>query len=480
MIGKKEAAAELLRRREARRGLAAYINYTNPAYVNSTFSNHVCAALDKFVTDMHAGVRPILILQAPPQHGKSEIVSRKLPAYLLGKFPSWRIAAASYSATLADSMSLDVRRNLVSPEHLRLFPALDIKRKYTIDRNGEFSSPTGSGSYIGDGVGGGFTGKSADVFIVDDPIKNAQEALSSTTKEGHWNWYQSTCKTRMSANSGQIIMATSWAEDDLPARIVALHKGDSRLTVLRFPAINEPTESGYNPKLPRGPLVPELHPLAQLLEFKAELSDYWWSAMFQQTPKSLGGNIFKEDGIRYYLPKDLPAKFDKVVASWDLTFKDTDGTDFVVGQVWGKLGANSYLLAQVRARMSFTKTVKEVVALRDAWPRTREVLIEDKANGPAVIDTLKASVPGIIPIEPDGSKLARAHAVTSYWEAGNVWLPHPDLFPWVKDLIAELTAFPASANDDQVDALTQALRRLYPLFNKIKITQEAINKAMGR
>ena len=130
--------------------------------------------------------------------------------------------------------------------------------------------------------------------------------------------------------------------------------------------------------------------------------------------------------------------------------------------------------------MSFTKTVKEVVALRSAWPRTKEILIEDKANGPAVIDTLKASVSGIIPIEPDGSKLARAHAVTSYWEAGNVWLPHPDLFPWVKELVGELTGFPASANDDQVDALTQALRRLYPLFNKLKISQEALNKAMGR
>ena len=275
-------------------------------------------------------------------------------------------------------------------------------------------------------------------------------------------------------------MATSWAEDDLPGRICTHFKGDPRLTVLRFPAINEPGETGYNPNLPRGPLVPELKSLAFLQEVKGLFSDYWWAAMYQQCPRPLGGNVFKEEGIRYYLPKDLPAKFDKVLASWDCTFKDTDGTDFVVGQVWGKAGANSYLLAQVRARMSFTKTVKEVVDLRNAWPKTREVLIEDKANGPAVIDTLKASVPGIIPIEPDGSKLARAHAVTSYWEAGNVWLPHPDFAPWVKDLVGELTAFPAAANDDQVDALTQALRRLYPLFNKLKISQAAINKAMGR
>jgi predicted phage terminase large subunit-like protein len=377
-------------------------------------------------------------------------------------------------------MAQDVRRNLADDRHRKLFPQPAEKRRYDVNRTGEFTAPGGAGGYLGVGVGAGLTGRPVDIGIIDDPVKNEKEALSPTTKEGHWNWYQTVFTTRLSENSGQIIMATSWAEDDLPARICSHFKGDPRLTVLRFPAINLPGEVGYNPNLPKGPLVPELKSLAFLQEVKGLFSDYWWAAMYQQCPRPLGGNVFKEEGLRYYLPKDLPAKFDKVLASWDCTFKDTDGTDFVVGQVWGKAGANSYLLAQVRARMSFTKTVKEVVDLRTAWPKTREVLIEDKANGPAVIDTLKASVPGIIPIEPDGSKLARAHAVTSYWEAGNVWLPHPDLFPWVKDLVAELTAFPAAANDDQVDALTQALRRLYPLFNRLKISQAALNKAMGR
>ena len=477
---KREAAAELLRRREARRTVAAYIRYTNPKYRESAFSAAVCAALDQFLLDVQAGRRPILILQAPPQHGKSEIVSRKLPAYILGRFPSWRVGGASYSDELANAMAQDVRRNLADDRHKKLFPQPEEKRRYDVDRTGEFTAPGGSGGYLGVGVGAGLTGRPLDIGIIDDPVKNEKEALSHTVKEGHWNWYQSVFTTRLSENSGQIIMATSWAEDDLPGRVISHFKGDPRLTVLRFPAINMRGEVGYNPQLPEGPLVPELHSLAKLQETKGLLSDYWWAALYQQNPRPLGGNVFKEDGVRYYLPKDLPAKFDKVLASWDCTFKDTDGTDYVVGQVWGKAGANSYLLAQVRQRMSFTKTVKEVVALRDAWPRIREILIEDKANGPAVIDTLKASVPGIIPIEPDGSKLARAHAVTSYWEAGNVWLPHPDIAPWVKDLVAELTTFPASANDDQVDALTQALRRLYPLFNKLKITQEALNKAMGR
>lgn len=477
---KREAAAELLRRREARRTVAAYIGYTNPKYRASGFSAAVCAALDLFILDVQAARRPILILQAPPQHGKSEIVSRKLPAYILGRFPSWRVGGASYSDELANAMAQDVRRNLADDRHKKLFPQPDEKRRYDVNRTGEFTAPGGSGGYLGVGVGAGLTGRPLDIGIIDDPVKNEKEALSPTVKEGHWNWYQSVFTTRLSENSGQIIMATSWAEDDLPGRVMSHFKGDPRLTVLRFPAINMRGEVGYNPQLPEGPLVPELHSLAKLQETKGLLSDYWWAALYQQNPRPLGGNVFKEDGVRYYLPKDLPAKFDKVLASWDCTFKDTDGTDYVVGQVWGKAGANSYLLAQVRQRMSFTKTVREVVTLREAWPRTREILIEDKANGPAVIDTLKASVPGIIPIEPDGSKLARAHAVTSYWEAGNVWLPHPDIAPWVKDLVAELTTFPASANDDQVDALTQALRRLYPLFNKLKITQEAINKAMGR
>ena len=477
---KREAAAELLRRREARRKISAYIRYLNPKYKTSHFSETVCAALDKFVEDVHAGLRPVLILQAPPQHGKSDIVSRNLPPYLMGRFPDLRIAGASYSDELAGTMAQDVRRKLASAEHKRLFPQTAEKRRYDVNRTSEFTSPGGSGSYLGVGVGSGLTGRPVDVGVVDDPTKNQQEALSPTTKESHWNWYQTVFTTRLSECSGQIIMATSWAEDDLPGRIIKHFSGDPRLTVLRFPAINRPGETGYNPELPEGALVPGLHSLEKLEETKALLSAYWWGAIYQQSPKPMGGNVFKEDGIRYYLPKYLPEKFDKVIASWDCTFKDTDGTDFVVGQVWGKYGANSYLLAQVRERMSFTKTVKAVVNLREEWPRIREVLIEDKANGPAVIDTLKATVPGIIPIEPDGSKLARAHAVTSYWEAGNVWLPHPDVAPWTKDLVSELTAFPASANDDQVDALTQALRRLYPLFNRLKITQEALSRAKAR
>lgn len=480
LLTRRSVAEELLRRREARRKLENYITYTNPKYKKSNFSSFVCNSLDLFIENVRAGKRPILVLQAPPQHGKSEIVSRKLPAYILGRFPDWKVGGASYSDELANAMAQDVRRNLAEERHIRLFPQTSEKRRYDINRTGEFTAPGGKGSYIGVGVGAGLTGRPIDIGVIDDPTKNDKEALSPTVKEGHWNWYQSVFTSRLSENSGQIVMATSWAEDDLPGRIVSHFKGDPRLSVLRFPAINLPEEVGYNPNLPEGALAPELKSLEFLYEVKSLFSDYWWASMYQQCPRPLGGNIFKESGLRYYYPKDLPKKFDKAICSWDCTFKDADGTDFVVGQVWGKLGANVYLLDQVRQRMSFTKTLSELINLKNSWPGIREILIEDKANGPAVIDTLKGSVPGIIPIEPDGSKVARAHAITSYWEAGNVWLPHPDVSPWVKDLVSELTSFPASANDDQVDALTQALRRLFPSFSKLKIAQDVINKALSR
>lgn len=450
-----EILRELIRRREARKSLHAFILFMNPEYVVSDFSRTVCANLDAFLVDMMAGKRPILIFGAPPQHGKSDIVSRYFPAYVFGLYPNLRVGGLSYAFPLATDMNRDVQRIMMAPAYALLFPksALNARRVVTDDvgakRNSETFEIVGhKGSYVGQGVGGSLTGKPLDLGIIDDPIKNAQEALSPTVKEGVWKWYVSTFLTRLSKNSGQIIMATRWATDDLSGRVVAMYP---RATVLTFPAINEKGAA----------LIPELHPLEKLLETMKVLGSYFWSAMYQQSPKTLGGMVFKESGIRRYFRKDLPEKFDKIVISLDATFKDTDGSDYVVFQVWGKAGANSYLLDQVRDRMSFTRTKDEFVCLVAKWPQARRRLVEDKANGPAIIDSLKATVSGIIPVEPDGSKVARAHAMTAEWEAGNIWTPHPEEVEWAQAFEDEITTFPAAANDDQVDAMTQAVRDLY-------------------
>lgn len=454
-ISKQQAAKELLNRRIARNSLHEFIQYINPEYITSHFSQTVCDALDRFIVKMMNGERPVIILGAPPQHGKSDIVSRYLPAYIFGKYPDLRIAGLSYGKDLASDMNRDVQRIMMSDEYAALFPlsCLNAKRVVTIEveakRNSETFEVVGrKGTYISQGVGGPLTGKKVDLGIIDDPIKNSKEALSPTTKQSVWNWYVSTFKTRLSKNSGEIIMATRWATDDLSGRVI---DKNPQAEVLVFPAINHNNEA----------LVPELHPLDKLLETKAILGDYFWSAMYQQSPKPGDGQIFHEEFVKYYLPKDLPAKFDKVIHSWDMTFKDNDGTDYVVGQVWGKKGANAYLLYQIRKRMSFTQTLEAVKLLADKFPEGRRKLVEDKANGPAVIDSLKSTVSGLIPVEPDGSKIARAHACTAEWEAGNILFPHKDIAPWIVETVDEITTFPFGSHDDTVDAMTQAIRDLY-------------------
>jgi predicted phage terminase large subunit-like protein len=156
---------------------------------------------------------------------------------------------------------------------------------------------------------------------------------------------------------------------------------------------------------------------------------------------------------------ELPEEFDQQWQSWDMAFKDLDTSDYVVGQVWGASGADRFLLDQRRERMSFPQTVEAVKALSAKWPKAARKLIEDKANGTAVIASLQHEIEGLIAVNPEGGKVARAHATSPRIEAGNVYLPHPAYVPWVEDFLEECASFPAGRNDDKVDAMTQALNR---------------------
>ncbi len=215
-----------------------------------------------------------------------------------------------------------------------------------------------------------------------------------------------------------------------------------------------------------------------LEQIKRSLGSYGSAGQLQQRPAPAEGAILKRAWWRFWSGRAEGApRFDEVLQSWDMAFSDTDGSDFVVGQVWAKLGADKYLIAQVRRRMEFTETVQAVREL-SAWveaeyPKHRShlKLVEDKANGPAVISSLRRQVPGLTPVSPKGDKVARARAVAPEVEAGNVHLPGaanaegtgydasqtPD---WVRGLVEECAAFPNAAHDDQVDALSQALVRL--------------------
>ena len=450
----------------ARVGLGAFTRYTMPAYSMGWVHEAVCLELDNFLAAVLAKQSPRLMITMPPRHGKSELATRRFPAYAFGRCPDLTVISTSYGADLSSRMNRDVQRIIESDAYKRLFPdvALSGKNIRTVAsgnylRNSDiFEIVNHAGSYRSAGVGGGITGMGGDILIIDDPLKDRTEADSPTIRDKVWDWYTSTLYTRLAPGGGILLIQTRWHMDDLAGRLLEAQRtgeGDAWRCV-NFPAIA--TDDEQHRRVGEA-LHPERYPLEQLLTIKAALGTRDWEALYQQRPTPDGGAIFRKEWLRYYFPKDLPAKFDKLLISWDMAFKDSEDSDFVVGQVWGKHGACHYLLDQVRGRMGFTATVQAFRELAEKWPRALEKLVEDKANGPAVIDSLKRQITGIIPINPEGSKTARAHAVTPLFEAGNVFIPHPQTCAWAADYEAELLQFPAAAHDDQVDATTQALRR---------------------
>ena len=469
-MNRPELTAELWRYL-ASNSLSGFVVRTLPGYKMGWVQRCICRELDLFLQNVVDGKSPRLMITMPPRHGKSELASRRFPAYALGRYPDMGIICASYSADLATRMNRDVQRVIDDPAYRAIFPGTTIAGRAQAQqgswlRNADYFEVVGrKGSFRSAGVGGGLTGFGSSIAIIDDALRNRQDADSPTVRQTVWDWYTSTLYTRLAPGGGIIVINTRWHEDDLSGRLLeAQAKGEGdEWRVINFPAIAE-TDEEHRRK--GEALHPERYPLEALERIKAAIGTRDWEALYQQHPVPDGGAIFKDEWLqRTWLPKDLPAKFDSVIMSWDLAFKSTDASDFVVGQLVGKHGADFYILDQLRGRWSFTETMAQVKELaeraRARFPRIApRVLIEDKANGPAVIDALKHEVSGIIPVEPDGSKEARAHAVTALFEAGNVLLPDRSIAPWVDEYRLELTRFPSGAHDDQVDATTQALRHL--------------------
>lgn len=774
-----EAAQELLARMRARDNLQDFITYINPEYIVSEFSRAVCEALDEFLDDMQAGKRPVLILGAPPQHGKSDIVSRYLPAYMFGLNPNLRVAGLSYGKDLASDMNRDVQRIMLSDSYRTIFPDSSLNKKRAVmadveaKRNSEtFEIVNSRGSYISQGVGGPLTGKKVDclvagtmidtdigriciedlhlyansckivsyngeeqaygklkafasstglgiyrvttksgrvfestgdhkiytargyteasklaegdvlvcsvqnqsiknsgrlcesakswgqrrhplfafmrnekrskatskrmrdlqqeicsiwkkvlfkevsararkktprtdkdvrnvydkihgslslrevpnilrerlckqgarsaydgqkqptlqgwkkplalaaalcksvqvysakniaagfsrmcdlwsfrceaggsshgrmgeqqrviefsnalcetsqrspqadgfgtvrdyvvsverVFesatvydiqvegdanffangvlvhncgIIDDPIKNAREALSKTVKDSVWNWYTSTFLTRLSKNSGQIIMATRWAVDDLSGKVA---DKIPNAKVLAFKAISDDGQA----------LVPELHPIEKLLETKAITSEYFWSAMYQQAPVVMGGGLFKTEWWQYY--RAMPRINYRMIYA-DTAQKTKEQNDYSVFQCWG-MGRDGriYLLDMIRGKWEAPQLLIQAKAF---WEKhkaeqgigaLRKIKIEDKSSGTGLIQQLTQSG---VPVEgiPRGTdKVSRALDVAPQIQVGNVYLP--ESAPWLSDYLTEFTAFPNASHDDMVDPTMDAI-----------------------
>ena len=455
---------EEIRKERSRRNLLPFTLYTFEDYEVNWHHEEICSVLDRWAF----GDLQRLMIFAPPRYGKSELVSRRLPALIFGKNPDARIMSASYAADLAQRNNRDVQRIIDSPNYRNLFPETnlagsEIARAFGAKalRNTDLFEIVGhKGTYVSAGVGGAITGMGFDYGIIDDPYKNRAEANSRAIRENIWEWFTSTFYTRQEKDAKLLLMMTRWHESDLAGHIKFMMDNDpdfEKWTILSYSAVAEQDIPARNIKA-GDPLWPGKYSLQSLNNTKAMLGSYEWNALYQQHPSPLEGGVFNRKWWKYYRAADLPQKFDVIIQSWDMAFKGTDQSDYVVGGIWGKIGADRYLLDLVRGKMTFTDTIRAVKELSSRWPNVQAKVIEDKANGTAVIDTLKKEITGLIPFNPKGSKIERANAVSPMVESGNVYLPIYK--PWTQDFVEELTSFPNGANDDQVDMFTQAMLRL--------------------
>lgn len=455
----RQVLMEEARRELARRTMGDFVLYVDDNYRMNWHHRLLCDYLDKLACKE---IRRLMVFM-PPRHGKSELVSRKFPAYLLGRNPDTSIISCSYSADLASRMNRDVQRLIDSERYLELFPGTQLSNQHTrrfyetryTRNNNMFEVVDKKGTYRSSGVGGGITGMGGEYIIIDDPVKNREDADSATMREKVYDWYTSTLYTRLEKDGCILLTLTRWHEDDLAGKLLkAAQEGADQWTILELPAVCEYPPKPYDVRQEGEALWKWKYDEEALEKMKVTVGSRDWAALYQQHPTPGEGGTFKREWWNYY--KVLPDGLYDFVQSWDCTFKDAQSSDYVVGQVWARKGSSRYLLDQVRGRMSFTETLRAIRSLSAKWSQAIRKLVEDKANGTAVIDVLRKEIPGLIPVEPEGGKIVRANAVTAVAEAGNIYLPDPSIAPWVHDFVEEHAVFPNGANDDQVDAQTQA------------------------
>lgn len=439
-----------------------------------------------------------LAIFVPPRCMKSLTVSVFGPAWRWTTTPTERFLTASYADSLATEHAKKTRDLIQSAWYrarwghvFQLAGDQNVKRHYENDQRGYRFATS---------VGGSGTGFGGDVIVIDDP-HNAQEADRETDadRKAVLDWHDGTVSTRFNdpKTGVEILVMQRLHQQDLAGHV--LDKGG--WTTLTLPARYEPRlmvqlpsetvvdlatppvrvlETGRrlsgDPRTIEGELLwPDHVPEPELAEIERNLGPIKAPGQLQQRPAAAEGRILKRSYWRYFRP-DLPPTPALIAQSWDTTFKDKKTSDWVVGQVWGALLADRHLHRVVRGQMGLVDAIDAVLEL-DAWcerhfPNVpRFVLIENRANGPEIIAAIRKVVNGVVPIDPEGDKIQRAEACTPELAGGNVYLPGwldddqsgPDeqrTPGWALEHIGECAVFPAGANDDRVDAMTQALKWL--------------------
>jgi len=398
-----------------------------------------------------------LIVNVPPRHLKSLAASIALPAWLLGHDPALSIVNVTYGQDLSDKFARDCRAVMTSEWYLSLFETRLASERPPFQE----LATTAGGFRLATSVGGALTGRGADVIIIDDPLKPA-DAMSQSRRTGANEWFDGTLYSRLNdkTKGAIVIVMQRLHEDDLVGHVVRREGWD----VLSFPAIAETDEvhcvdTISGPKEFRRKAGDALHEeresLTTLGRIRTMIGEYNFAGQYQQRPAPAGGGMIKAAWLGRYSRDQRPAGFDRILQSWDTANKPSELSDYSVCTTWGLKGPDFYLLNVFRKKLSFPE-LKRAVGEQNELFRPQVILIEDKASGTQLIQELIASgMSQVRGVKPDGDKIMRLHAQTATIENGFVHLP--DEAHWLADYIAELTAFPASRHDDQVDSTAQAL-----------------------
>lgn len=438
-----------------------------------------------------------LIINVPPGSSKSLVTCVFWPTWHWTKWPEDRFMTASYTDVLSIRDALKSRRLIQSQWYQALWGD---RFKLTGDQNAKSRYENNKTGYrIATHVGGA-TGERAKIRVLDDP-HNIDEAESDTIRESTVTWVRTTWAEREShaKTGGDVVVMQRLHERDVCGFLLAEVGGYEHVMIpMRYEAKRRfVTVLWEDPRTVEGELLcPQRWDEEDVKLKEKRLGSYSSAGQLQQRPAPELGGILKRHWFKYWQhpgdnlppvtvkfpdgtyheikPVDLPYTFDQTLASWDMTFKGTVGTDYVVGGQYNRKGADSFLIDQSRAHRDFPETVAEVRAFHAKHKRYHgKILIEDKANGPAIIATLRREIPGIVPHPGNDDKIARAHAQAYVVEGGNFYVPHPQIAPWVEAFINELCVYPNGANDDQCISWSMAMAELYEIEDKgIQITPQ--------
>jgi predicted phage terminase large subunit-like protein len=410
-----------------------------------------------------------LIINVSPRTGKSTKAAVCFPDWVWATEPSHKFLCASYSADLSIEHSVARRHLITSPWYQALWGD---KFSLSSDQNQKdnFSNDK-RGSMIATSVGGSATGRGGDTAIVDDPL-SLDDMQSEAKRKTANNWMDTTLKTRLNDPTTGAIVIIMQRGHELDTTGYLLETEKDTWTHVSIPLEAEKQEriifplSGREVLRERETVIqPDRFPPKTIVKMKS--NRLVWAGLHQQRPAPLEGNLIKRSDVRYYggidpltgkADEKLPDTFDMVLTSADCSFKDLETSDYVAIGAIGVKARKRFILNVINKQLDVDGTEhairRERNEQRDKGRVVSATLVEDKANGPAVIKRLKRNVPGVVEINPMGGKVARMFAVSPEWQAGDWYVDRNAA--WTEPFIQQITIFPGAANDDMADMMSQA------------------------